>query len=226
MKNKIIITSIFCIFMIINVNAQDIIFKKVSKKYSQQILSKIIKVTDVEIKFKLYDDLDGPEYTYLVSEVTKIKYENGETIYFNDQVPLKKENNNISTIEIERLKYLDSIKYNNMTDEELYNLGKQDASKYYKAYKVAGTSLLIWGAIPGYGIMGILPTIIISSVNPNEENFIYPTDFYQNKYIYKLGYANMAKKIKKRKVWTNWLIGFGVNVGILSYIFLPIKGYY
>lgn len=222
MKYAFFFTSICCIFMINILSAQDIIFKKVSKKYSQQILSKIIKVTDLEIKFKLFNDLDGPEYTYLISEVSKIKYESGETIYFNDQISIKSDKNNVSSMEKIGFNYVDSINYKNMTNEEIYNLGKQDAANYYKGHKVAGTFVLIAGAIPAYGIMGIVPTIIMSSVDPNEENFIYPNNYFKDNFIYKLGYAHKAKKIKKRKVWTNWLIGFGVNIGILSYVFLPI----
>ncbi|OFX67638.1 MAG: hypothetical protein A2X12_06870 [Bacteroidetes bacterium GWE2_29_8] len=54
-------------------NAQDFI----SKKNSEEIKAKVLEVTQTEIKYKKFDNINGPIYTINKSDVFSIKYENG-----------------------------------------------------------------------------------------------------------------------------------------------------
>lgn len=56
------------------VKAQDVIVKK----DNSTILSKVTKVSQIEIEYKKWSNLDGPIYIVPISEVLRINYENGE----------------------------------------------------------------------------------------------------------------------------------------------------
>ncbi len=65
------------------VNAQDIILKK----NGDEINAKIQEVGVNEIKYKKFDNLDGPVYTILKAEVFMIKYANGSKDVFTADTP-------------------------------------------------------------------------------------------------------------------------------------------
>lgn len=60
------------------VTAQDIIFKHDDK----EIETKIEEMTDTEIKYREFAEPDGPVYVIPKSDVSKIKFENGEIMIF------------------------------------------------------------------------------------------------------------------------------------------------
>ncbi len=68
-----------------NLNAQDIIIKK----NGDEINTKIIEVGIEIIKFKKFDNLEGPIYTMGKNEIFLIKYENGSKDVFNDNLEVK-----------------------------------------------------------------------------------------------------------------------------------------
>lgn len=50
---------------------------------NENISSKVIEVTTTEVKYKKFDNLNGPTFSILKSEVIMIKYENGTKDFFN-----------------------------------------------------------------------------------------------------------------------------------------------
>jgi hypothetical protein len=60
--------------------AQDVL----TKKNGEDISSKVLEVTTTEIKYKKFDNLNGPTFTILKSEVLLIRYENGTKDVFNE----------------------------------------------------------------------------------------------------------------------------------------------
>ena len=62
----------------IGVKAQDIIFLK----DGNEIFSKIIDISPLEVTFKKYTNIDGPTYKRSISEIKEIKYQNGSTENF------------------------------------------------------------------------------------------------------------------------------------------------
>jgi|GEM_PF-1877960 len=94
--------------------------------------------------------------------------------------------------------------------ENNYVQGKIDAERHYKKYKGAGTGTLITSLVSP--LVGLIPAIACSASAPKLANLGYPDENQFKNQEYHLGYTEKAKKIKKKKVWTNWGIGFGVNL--------------
>lgn len=73
----LILTTLCCIPF---VQAQDIITTKDGK----DIQSKILEVNANEVKYKKYNNLDGPTFTLSKSEILIVRYENGENEVFQE----------------------------------------------------------------------------------------------------------------------------------------------
>jgi hypothetical protein len=88
--------------------------------------------------------------------------------------------------------------------------GQRDAERHYQKYRGAGTGTLVASLVSP--LVGLIPAIACSATAPKETNLGYPKPelFAQEEYY--RGYTQKAKKIKQRKVWGNWAIGFGVNM--------------
>jgi hypothetical protein len=78
MNRVIILLSLFH-FSFLSSFSQDTIFKK----DESVILSKVLEVLPHEIKFKKFNNPDGPIYTMKLAEIYKIVYENGTEELFN-----------------------------------------------------------------------------------------------------------------------------------------------
>lgn len=70
---KKILFGLCCSLIFSTVSAQDLILKK----NADEIQAKVLKVSDTQIEYKKWDNLDGPIYTIPSSEVFIIKYQNG-----------------------------------------------------------------------------------------------------------------------------------------------------
>ncbi len=166
--------------------AQDII----TKKDGTDVQAKILEVTPQEIKYKRFDNQAGPTFTLLISDVLIVKYENGSRDVF-DQT-------NRSSTDL----------------SELIEKGKQDALLNYDGKNsgrggVAATSILFGPLI------GLIPTVIITSSEPAEENLEAPDFEMMKNPNYRKGYTDQAEKTKKKKVWKSYGIASGVWLGII-----------
>ena len=83
MKAKIILTSVLLVFCAESF-AQDIIHKI----DGQTIEAKVLQITDENILYKTFDNLDGPDYLISVDRVTRIVFENGTEKTFAPSAPL------------------------------------------------------------------------------------------------------------------------------------------
>lgn len=191
---KLIFTVLTSIFTMTLCFSQDII----TKKSSEDIQAKVLEVTTTEIKYKKFDNLNGPTFTILKSDVLMVRYENGTKDIFNEE----KKNETVSNP--------------TQISGALFIQGQTDASRYYKGYKGAGTGTLIASLVSP--LVGLIPAIACSSTQPKEINLNYPNAELMKKPEYYNGYIQKSKKIKQGKVWTNWGIAFGVN--LVAVIFL------
>lgn len=185
---KIIFAVLTSIFTMSLCFSQDII----TKKTSEDIQAKVLRVTTTEIIYKYFDDQNGPAFSIPISKVVMVRYQDGTKDIFNGEMNIK----------------TDSIP--SSSDYELYMRGQSDASIYYKGYKGAGTATLITSLISP--LVGLVPAIACSSTQPQEINLNYPNTNFINNPDYYNGYSQKSKKIKQGKVWTNWGIAFGVNL--------------
>ncbi|MDH5382491.1 MAG: hypothetical protein OEW75_16680, partial [Cyclobacteriaceae bacterium] len=56
-----------------------------SYKNGTEIKAKVLEITTLEVKFKKFDNLEGPTYTILKSDLFMITYENGSKEIFSAQ---------------------------------------------------------------------------------------------------------------------------------------------
>ena len=83
MKHLLVLLLLLCAT---TVSAQDVIVKK----DGSTILSKVLEVGQAEIKYKRFDNIDGPTYTIKKSEIQAINYQNGAKDTFS--TPVREEN--------------------------------------------------------------------------------------------------------------------------------------
>jgi hypothetical protein len=177
------ITLLFILFVCSSniIKAQDTL----SMRTGENILVKVIEVGTTEVKYKKLDNLNGPIFSILKSDLLIVKYENGTKDDFSS---IKKiEENNLYIID-------DSIQ------------GKNDAKRFYDGYKTAGTAVIT----TGYFLPLLIPALSISIATttkvPKDENLNYPSNSLMQNEKYANSYRNEALKIKKRKVWLNFII--------------------
>lgn len=76
--------------------SQDII----TLKTNEEIKAKVLEINDEEIKYKRFENLDGPLYTLKLSKVLKVRYENGfEEVFQVQEAPEAVSNTPSSQIE-------------------------------------------------------------------------------------------------------------------------------
>jgi len=163
------------------IKAQDTL----SMRSGENILVKVIEVGTTEVKYKKLDNLNGPIFSILKSDLLIVKYENGTKDDFSS---IKKiEENNLYVID-------DSVQ------------GKNDAQRFYNGYKTAGNAVVA----TGYFLPLLIPALSISIATttnlPKDENLNYPSKSLMQNEKYANSYRQEALKIKKRKVWLNFLI--------------------
>ena len=76
---RLIPTALAILFAVIAATAQDVIVLK----DGSTVLSKVTEITKDQVRFKKFKNLDGPTYTYNLSDITAINYENGQKEDFN-----------------------------------------------------------------------------------------------------------------------------------------------
>ena len=166
----------------------------------ENILVKVIEVGTSEVKYKKIDNLNGPIFSILKSDLLIIKYENGTKDDFSS---IKK------------------IEEYNLSGIDPYIQGKNDAQRYYKGDKTAGTIILISNFIP---LVAIIPSLVFYIANtskiPKDENLNYPSISLMQNEQYANSYRQEAKKIKNKKIWKNFGIGMslGSTVGGIALI--------
>jgi hypothetical protein len=170
------------------IKAQDTL----TMRSGENIIVKIIEVGSTEVKYKKVTNINGPMYSTLKSDLMLIRYENGSKDDF-------------SSINIESPK----------SDEYQYNQGYNDATKYYKSYKLASTAVFFTSAFPLYGwFLGVSPALLLSSATPLDENLDYPDVNLMKNEQYARGYKTQAKNIKRKKIIRNYVSGLVTCIGL------------
>jgi hypothetical protein len=167
------LTTTFCF-------SQDVI----TLKTGEDINAKIIEVGIKDIKYKKFDNIDGPSFTILKSEVLMTRYKNGTKDVYNIE---KQENSN---------------------DEEMALQGTNDAGTYYKGRN----SGKIWTGVTSVitsPVLGLIPALACSSSEPQQENLNVENEELMKNSSYKAAYHKKAHKIKKNKIWASYGIGSG-----------------
>lgn len=196
MKRIYLLFLIFC-SIISNLSAQDLL----TLKTGEDIQVKIFEINKTSVIYRRFDNLDGPIYTVDKNEVLIIRYANGtKDIFIN--------NSNNSSIE----------KTPTAKDTNFYELGVYDAFYNYKGYKNASTGTFVTTIFLS-PLAGLIPAISCSMTPPKEYNYNFPNATLMKNYDYKRGYSDQANQMKTKKVWQNFGIAFGINLGLLILLF-------
>jgi hypothetical protein len=182
---KIILTTLTTIGTLTFSFSQDVI----TKKSGEDIQAKILEVAQNEIKYKKFDNQNGPSFSIAKSDILIVRYQNGTKDVFSDATK-STETTSVSSIDM-RAK------------------ARQDAMTNYKGKKsgagwTAATSIVL------SPILGLIPAIACSSSEPNEDNLNYMDSELMKDNTYNQAYREQAHKTKKKKIWTNYGIGSGV----------------
>lgn len=200
--------------------SQDII----TKKSGEDISSKVLEITTEEVKFKKWDNLEGPTFSIYKSDVLIIRYKNGAKDIFTSEPKAAIVENQANHLTISDSQQNSNTNIGTLTPSNIkinyHEEGRLDAVKYYKGYSGAGTGTLVTSLFAG-GILGLIPALITTSSQPQEINLNYPSHEKMANRDYYNGYVNEAFKIKKSKVWGNWGIAVGINV--ITYFVLTRK---
>jgi len=173
-------------FAVNNVMSQDII----TNKNGDEIKSKVLEITQTEIKYKKIGNANGPTYTIPKSDVFMIKYENGEKDVFGENNKMKNEN----------------IAMTSNDEDDLYSKGREDAIANYKGNN-SGAGGTMATTVLTSPLLGLIPAAIITSNEPLNENLLCPNPSLMKKNSYRKGYIDQAYKIKRKKVWSAYGIG-------------------
>ena len=178
-----------------SIQAQDTLLMR----SSENIIVKVIEVGTTEVKYKKQDNINGPMFLILKSDLLMIKYENGTTDDFSS----------IKKIEVADFSALDASFQ-----------GKIDARKFYTGNK-NGAIASVLALIP-ISVMfqssskmfnAMIPSLVFataaSSKKPKDENLNYPDISLMENEDYANSYRKEAKKIKSRKIWKGILGGIG-----------------
>lgn len=166
-----------------------------------------VKVTEIAteiIKYKKCGMLDGPTFVSDKSAVSYIIYSNGVKENIDSLYKLQKGNQQSPG---------DYSSIPKGSEMNMYTKGDNDARVFYTN---GGGSVGVGLSAFFCGVLGLIPAGICASVDPKVQNLNYPSEeLWQNKY-YQKGYRYRAKKIKQKKVWTGFGIGFGASLALFA----------
>ena len=150
--------SLFLLCMAATATAQDVIVMK----DQTTVMSKVLEINSTEIKYKKWNNLDGPIYSILRSEVVSINYENGEVERFNEATSNQSiQNNQQNTYSPqvnrgymeESASFPAAMKLNGrrLTHEEVQNLVDEQTYQLY----LKGKRQVNYGEV--IGVVGLVP---------------------------------------------------------------------
>ncbi|GAA4445352.1 hypothetical protein GCM10023188_48370 [Pontibacter saemangeumensis] len=190
--------SFLCLVLLQAVQAQDTI----TKRSGESVQAKVLEITPGEVKYKRFDLLEGPTYSVAKADVLLIQYENKTTEVFE-----------LASSEPADVTASTQAAPPVATGANLYGQGQMDAGNYYQGYKGASTGTLAVSLLSP--LVGLIPAIACSSTTPKDKNLDYPSHERMQNPDYVNGYKQSSRKIKSRKVWTNWGVALGVNIALV-----------
>lgn len=173
--------------------AQDLI----TRQTGEIIQAKVVEVNATDVKYKKFDNLEGPDYSVRKSEVKHVEYQNGTLEKFEASA--------VTTASAA------TTSKDATSTEDYYSKGKTDAVTFYKGHTGAGTATLVTTLL--IPIAGLIPAIACSTTPPEKANLGYPnSNLFDNNVDYQRGYKESARKKKSSKVWTNFGIGALISI--------------
>lgn len=160
------------------VAAQDVIVKK----DGSTILSKVVEISDTQVKYKKFSHLEGPTYVVSISELTSINYENGE-----------KENFESSQATVTQTQTPSVPSYENAYGPYVQQSGTMSDTELLKAYKrskaITNPSRIKKLKITGYVFCGLAVVGAVMVGYGFDDEYGY---YYYEKYMNGIGITGSA----------------------------------
>lgn len=197
MRRILIIITIISI-SIVAANSQDVIYKT----DGTEIQSKIIELTVETIKYKSYDQPNGPIRNILLSEVFMIIYENGNREVFKKDIEVIKEDENIQ-LGCQNNEYFK--KEDELSTMDKCAKGQNDADMFHGK---KGSHVVLGILFGGFAVLGAAVT------NPTPEKGINTQIMSENKELfndpsYRSCYIRQARKNNTNGAligWGSWVL--------------------
>ena len=180
-------------------------------KNSDEIKSRVIEITDLTLKYKKWDNVNGPMYSINKNTILFIRYENGTKEVFATSVEPVAEPERIITPVPKKPSAAQSIQNQtvaqNIQELDYQRQGQNDALQFYKGENsgkewIGGITTL---ATPAGGA---IPAIACLSKPPSDRNLLYPDrELFENNSVYANAYRKQAHEIKKHLILKNYKYG-------------------
>lgn len=129
MKKFLLLSFLACILASVSANAQDVIVKT----DNSTILSKVEEISAESIKYRKWDNLDGPVYVLNISEVISINYSNGTMETFKDKQKDNVEVETEETISVSQTPQIGNVRV--AAENNIDFLRRDDLLKSARGYK-------------------------------------------------------------------------------------------
>lgn len=194
-------------------------------KNAEEIKSKVVEITDLTVKYKKWENVNGPIYNLNKNEVLFIRYENGtKEVFTITAVPSAEPENIITPVPQKPSSAVRNIPnqplVQNIQELDFQKQGQNDALQFYKG-KNSGKEWIFsitMLATPG---VGAIPAIACLSKTPSNKNLLYPDhELFENNSVYANAYRQQAHKIKKQLILKNYTNGCVANAIFILAIIL------
>jgi hypothetical protein len=182
---------------------QDILFLRTG----EELKVKVLKIKPNVIRYKLYEDLAGPELVLKRNKLMKIQDANGKEYTFQSFGAKPYTKQIIRT---------DSA----YVSDNLYLRGQQDARLYYHSYEGAQIGTIVATVATG-PLFGLASAAICSSASPAYHNLGFPDYKLMQQAEYAMGYRTEAHLIKSKKVWKGYSICALVYAALTAVVLIP-----
>ena len=180
--------SIFTLLAFISISITAFSQDVITQKSGEDIQAKILEINQTDVKYKKFDNQNGPTFTLLKSDILMIRYENGTKDIFNQTEEVKAESKT--------------------SNEDMRMKGKKDSEMNYKGKK-SGAGWTAATTVLFSPIIGVIPAAACASSEPSDQNLNYRDNELMKDYEYNKAYVEQAHKTKKKKVWTSFGVGSG-----------------
>tara|TARA_B110000259_G_C13929202_1_gene368226 strand:+ start:243 stop:827 length:585 start_codon:yes stop_codon:yes gene_type:complete len=183
---KQLILTLLAIVTLCNTSfSQDLI----TTKKGEDLQVKVLEINIDLIKYKRFDNLNGPIFSIMKSDILMVRYENGTKDIFGKKESLDEKSAN--------------------SDKSMSMKGKRDAELNYKG-KGSGAGWTTVTTILFSPLIGLIPAAATASSEPSDSNLRFPSNELMQNYDYNKSYIEQAHRIKKSKIWKSFGIGSGV----------------
>jgi len=163
----------------------------ITKRNGDDINSKVLEVTQTEVKYKKSDNVDGPTFTLPKSDILIIRYSNGTKDLFSNEP-------------VQQVASTASVAYSSTSNKSFE--GQQDSRTNYRAKNSGAGWTLDYRFKPAH--WSIAGSYLLNLNRPDENQKFDPNKMTDPQY--NTVYRDQSKKTKSKKVWRHFAIGSGV----------------